>query len=91
MSAIGKAIPPLLIYKGGSRDLMSSRVNEVTKHFSIHLLPWRTGGVQTRWEWYNGIVETSLLMIYLLRSTMKRLLIVDGYCEYRIYRLHGPT
>ena len=49
ISAIGKWVPPLLIYKGESGDLMNTWVNEVTTdskaHFTISSNGWSNNAI----------------------------------------------
>jgi hypothetical protein len=53
ISAIGKWIPPLLIYKGESGDLISTWVNEVTTdlkaHFTVSYNRWSNNMIRLSW------------------------------------------
>jgi hypothetical protein len=53
ISAIGRWIPPLLIYKGESGDLMSTWVDEVTTksqaHFTVSQNGWSNNAIGLIW------------------------------------------
>jgi hypothetical protein len=70
VSAIGKAIPPLLIYKGASRDLQSSWVEDVTEdsktYFATTENRWSSNKMGLSW------LKTSL------KDTQNQLLHVLG-------------
>jgi len=81
ISAIGKWIPPLLIYKGESRDLMSTWVDEVTTdsqaHFTISSNGWSNNAIGL--VWLQKVFERYTKPA---RTTQKRLLIVDGHSSH---------
>jgi hypothetical protein len=54
ISAIGKWIPPLLVYKGESGDLMSTWVNEVITDLKAHFTVSPNG-------WLNNVIGLSWL------------------------------
>ncbi len=81
ISAIGKWIPPLLIYKGESGDLMSTWVDEVTTdskaHFTVSSNGWSNNAIGL--VWLQKVFERYTKP---LRETQKRLLIVDGHLSH---------
>jgi len=81
ISAIGKWIPPLLIYKGESGDLMSIWVNEVTTdskaHFTVSPNRWSNNAIGL--SWLQNVFERYTKPP---RTTQKRLLIVDGHSSH---------
>ena len=81
ISAIGKWILPLLIYKGESGDLMSTWVNEVTTDSKAHftVLPNRWSNNAIRLSWLQNVFERYTKPP---RMTQKRLLIIDGHSSH---------
>jgi hypothetical protein len=81
ISAIGKWIPPLLIYKGESGDLMSTWVDEVTTdskaHFTVSHNGWSNNAIGL--SWLQNVFERYTKPP---RTTQKRLLIVDGHSSH---------
>jgi hypothetical protein len=81
ISAIGKWIPPLLIYKGDSGDLRSSWVDEVTTesqaHFTVSSNGWSNNNIGL--AWLQQVFERYTKPA---RATQKRLLIVDGHSSH---------
>jgi hypothetical protein len=81
ISAIGKWIPPLLIYKGDSGDLMSTWVDEVTTdsqaHFTTSSNGWSNNNIGL--VWLQKVFERYTKPA---RATQKRLLIVDGHSSH---------
>jgi DDE superfamily endonuclease len=81
ISAIGKWIPPLLIYKGESGDLMSTWVDEVTTdskaHFTVSHNGWSSNAIGL--AWLQQVFERYTKPP---RETQKRLLIVDGHSSH---------
>ena len=81
ISAIGKWIPPLLVYKGDSGDLMSTWVDEVTTesqaHFTVSTNGWSNNNIGLMW--LQKIFERYTKPT---RGTQKRLLIVDGHSSH---------
>jgi hypothetical protein len=81
ISAIGKWIPPLLIYKGESNDLMSTWVDDVTTdskaHFTTSANGWSNNAIGL--VWLRKVFERYTKP---LRETQKRLLIVDGHSSH---------
>ena len=81
ISAIGRWIPPLLIYKGESGDLMSTWVDEVKTNSQAHFIVSSNG-------WSNNAIGLIWLQKVFdrytkpLRTTQKRLLIVDGHSSH---------
>jgi hypothetical protein len=81
ISAVGKWIPPLLIYKGESGDLMSSWVDDVTTdsqaHFTTSSNGWSNNAIGL--AWLKQVFERYTKPP---RITQKRLLIVDGHSSH---------
>jgi DDE superfamily endonuclease len=81
ISAIGKWIPPLLIYKGDSGDLMSTWVDEVTTdsqaHFTTSSNGWSNNNIGL--VWLQQVFERYTKP---MRATQKRHLIVDGHSSH---------
>ena len=81
ISAIGKWIPPLLVYKGDSGDLISTWVDEVTTdsqaHFTVSSNGWSNNKIGLMW--LQKVFER---YTKLARATQKRLLIVDGHLSH---------
>ena len=81
ISAIGKWIPPLLIYKGESGDLMSTWVDEVKTdsmaHFTVSSNGWSNNAIGL--VWLQKVFERYTKP---KRTTQKRLLIVDGHSSH---------
>ena len=81
ISAIRKWIPPLLIYKGESGDLMSTWVDEVTTdskaHFTISSNGWSNNAIGL--VWLQKVFERYTKPA---RMTQKRLLIIDGLSSH---------
>lgn len=81
ISAIGKWIPPFLIYKGDSGDLMSTWVDEVTTdskaHFTVSSNGWSNNAIGL--VWLQKVFERYTKPA---RTTQKRLLIVDGHLSH---------
>jgi len=81
ISAIGRWIPPLLIYKGESGDLMSTWVDEVTTesqaHFTVSQNGWSNNAIGLMWleKVFERYTKPK-------RTTQKRLLIVDGHSSH---------
>ena len=81
ISAIGKAIPPLLVYRGKSGDLMSTWVDEVIAESGVHFAVSDNG-------WSNNAIGLSWLKQVFQRYTKpartntKRLLIIDGHSSH---------
>jgi hypothetical protein len=81
ISAVGTWIPPLLIYKGESGDLMSTWVDEVNTDSQAHFTVSSNG-------WSNNIIGLMWLQKVFERYTkpkrenQKRLLIVDGHSSH---------
>jgi hypothetical protein len=81
ISAIGRWIPPLLIYKGESGDLMSTWVDDVTTdskaHFTTSSNGWSNNAIGLAWlqQVFERYTKPS-------RTTTKRLLIVDGHSSH---------
>lgn len=87
ISAIGKWIPPLLIYQGESGDLMSTWVDEVTTdsqaHFTTSSNGWSNNAIGL--VWLKKVFERYTKPA---RETQKRLLIVDGHSSHvNVYQL----
>jgi hypothetical protein len=81
ISAIGQAIPPLLIYAGVSGDLMNTWVDKVSKNNSVHFAVSynRWSNNQIGLAWLEQVFEQYTKP---KRATTKRLLIVNGYSSY---------
>jgi hypothetical protein len=81
ISAIGKWIPPLLIYKGELGDLMSTWVDEVKidsqAHFTVSSNGWSNNAIGL--VWLKKVFERYTKPA---RTTQKRLLIVDGHSSH---------
>ena len=81
INAIGKWIPPLLVYKGESGDLISTWVDEVTAdsqaHFTISSNGWSNNAIGL--VWLQKVFERYTKPA---RTTQKRLLIVDGHSSH---------
>jgi len=81
ISAIGKWILPLLVYKGDSGDLISTWVDEVTTdsqaHFTVSSNGWSNNKIGLMW--LQKVFER---YTKLARATQKRLLIVDGHLSH---------
>ena len=81
ISAIGKWVPPLLIYKGESGDLISTWVDEVTTeskaHFTVSHNGWSNNAIGL--SWLQNVFERYTKPA---RITQKRLLIVDGHSSH---------
>ena len=81
ISAIGKWISPLLIYKGESGDLISTWVDEVKTdsqaHFTISSNGWSNNAIGL--VWLKKVFERYTKPT---RTTQKRLLIVDGHSSH---------
>jgi hypothetical protein len=81
ISAIGKWIPPLLVYKGESGDLMSTWVDEVITdsmaHFTVSPNGWSNNAIGQMW-----LQKVFQRYTKPLRETQKRLLIVDGHSSH---------
>ena len=81
ISAIGKWVPPLLIYKGESGDLMSTWVDEVKTdsmaHFTVSSNGWSNNAIGL--VWLQKVFERYTKP---KRTTQKRLLIVDGHSSH---------
>jgi hypothetical protein len=81
ISAIGKWIPPLLIYKGESGDLISTWVDEVTTdskaHFTVSTNGWSNNAIGLAWlkQVFHRYTKP-------VRANQKRLLIVDGHSSH---------
>ena len=81
VSAIGKAIPPLLIYKGASGDLQSSWVEDVTEDSETYFAATENG-------WSSNKIGLSWLKNVFERHTKpaspraRRLLLVDGHSSH---------
>jgi hypothetical protein len=81
ISAIGRWIPPLLIYKGESGDLISSWVDEVMTesqaHFTVSQNGWSNNAIGLMWlqQVFERYTKPK-------RETQKRLLIVDGHSSH---------
>ena len=81
ISAIGRWIPPLLIYKGELGDLMSTWVDEVKTdsqaHFTVSSNGWSNNAIGL--VWLQKVFERYTKP---KRETQKRLLIVDGHSSH---------
>ena len=81
ISAIGKWIPPLLIYKGESGDLISSWVDDIITnskaHFTTSSNGWSNNAIGL--VWLKQVFECYTKPP---RTTQKRLLIVDGHSSH---------
>ena len=81
VSAIGKAIPPLLVYRGESGDLYSSWVQDVDEdagaHFAVTSNGWSNN--EMGMAWLQQVFERYTKP---QRATSKRLLIVDGHSSH---------
>lgn len=81
ISAIGKWIPPLLIYKGDSGDLINTWVDDVTTdskaHFTVSSNGWSNNAIGL--VWLQKVFERYTKPT---RATQKRLLIVDGHSSH---------
>lgn len=81
ISAIGKAIPPVLIYAGKSKDLWTTWMQDVNAEDGVHF------GVSTN-GWSNNEIGLSWLQQVFdrytkpLRVNTKRLLIMDGHSSH---------
>jgi hypothetical protein len=81
ISAIGKAIPSLLIYKGSNEELQTSWVEDVTEESNTYFTSsengWSGKKIGLRWleEVFNRHARPS-------SSRAKRLLIVDGHSSH---------
>ncbi len=79
--AIGKWIPPLLIYKGESGDLMSSWVDDVTTdskaHFTTSPNGWSNNAIGLAWlkQVFERYTKSP-------RKTQKHLFIVNGHSSH---------
>jgi hypothetical protein len=81
VSAIGKAIPPLLLYRGESGDLLDTWVDDVDRNAGAHFSSTP-----------NGWSSNEMGMVWLkhvfkrytkpTRATTKRMLIVDGHSSH---------
>lgn len=81
ISAIGRWIPPLLIYKGDSGDLRSTWVDSVETnsmaHFTVSHNGWSNNAIGL--VWLQKVFERYTKPP---RQTQKRLLIVDGHSSH---------
>jgi hypothetical protein len=81
ISAIGKWIPPLLVYKGESGDLISTWVDEVTTdskaYFTVSPNGWSNDAIGL--SWLQNVFKRYTKP---LRTTQKRLLIVNGHSSH---------
>jgi len=81
ISAIGRWVPPLLIYKGESGDLMSTWVDEVEAglmaHFTVSSNRWSNNAIGL--VWLQKVFERYTKP---KRTTQKRLLIVDRHSSH---------
>jgi hypothetical protein len=81
VSAIGKAIPPLLIYKGASGDLQSSWVEDVTEDSETYFATTENGWSSNKMglSWLKNVFETHTKPA---SPRARRLLLVDGHSSY---------
>ena len=81
ISAIGRQIPLLLIYKGESGSLISTWVNlvdiDAQAHFTVSYNKWLNNAISL--AWLKTVFERYTKPA---RITQKRLLIVDGHSSY---------
>jgi hypothetical protein len=81
ISALGIAIPPVLLYKGVSRDLQDTWVEDLEEKDPFYF-------VSTENDWTNDAYRIEWLKTVFKpytrpkRATTKRLLIVDSYSSY---------
>ena len=81
ISAIGKAIPLFLIYKGTNGDLMSGWVEEVDADSGVYFTSSENGWSNNRLGllWLQKVFQRHTQPS---RETQRRLLIVDGHSSY---------
>ncbi|KAF4627253.1 hypothetical protein G7Y89_g10904 [Cudoniella acicularis] len=81
ISAFGKWIPPLLVYKGDLGDLQNTWVDDVTTksaaHFTVSSNGWSNNAIGLVW-----LKQVFCRYTKPKRETQKRLLIVDGYSSH---------
>jgi hypothetical protein len=81
ISAVGRWIPPLLVYPGASNDLRASWVNDVTSesaaHFTVSPNGWSSNQIGR--VWLKQVFERYTKPV---RANIKRLLILDGYLSH---------
>jgi hypothetical protein len=81
ISVIGKWIPSLLIYKSESGDLISTWVDDIMTDSKVHFTTssngWLNNGIGLAWlqQVFERYIKPS-------RTTIKRLLIVDGHLSH---------
>jgi hypothetical protein len=81
ISALGIAIPPVLLYKGTSRDLMDTWVDNLGEKDPFHFGSTENGWTNDAYglEWLKTVFEPNTRPN---RATTKRLLIVDGHSSH---------
>ena len=81
VSAIGRWIPPLLIYRGESGDMLNTWTDDVTRDNKAHFAATSNGWSNSKigLVWLKQVVER---YTNLQRATIKRLLIVDGHSSH---------
>jgi hypothetical protein len=81
ISALGIAIPPVLLYKGVSRDLQDTWVEDLEEKDPFHFASTENGWTNDayRMEWLKTVFEPYTRP---KRATTKRLLIVDGHSSH---------
>jgi hypothetical protein len=81
VSAIGKAIPPLLLYRGESGDLLDTWVDDVDRNAGAHFSSTPNGWSNNEMGmvWLKQVFERYTKPT---RATTKRMLIVDGHSSH---------
>jgi Skp family chaperone for outer membrane proteins len=81
ISALGIAIPPVLLYKGSSRDLQDTWVEDLREKDLFHFASTENGWTNDAYgmEWLKTVFEP---LTRPKRATTKRLLIVDGHSSH---------
>jgi hypothetical protein len=81
ISAFGKSIPPILVYKGLSNDLRDTWVKDVDKDAGVHF-------ASTKNRWSNNALGLHWLQKHFKQFTkpkgdcIRRLLLVDGHSSH---------
>jgi len=81
VSALGIALPPLLLYKGVSKDLQDSWVEDLGERERFFFGTTKNGWTNDAYglEWLKRVFEP---LTRPKRATTKRLLIVDGHSSH---------
>ena len=81
ISALGTAVPPVLLYKGASRDLQDTWVDDLNEKDTFYF-----GATENRWtndtyslEWLKTVFKPNTRP---KRATTKRILIIDSYSSH---------